>query len=160
MIAATEPAHCNRHAEKSMDADSAPKPSQAAIPGEPPDDWTRAVFASVDAMDVGTFTGFMTDDVRFQFAGQPQMSGRLATSDYLQAFFGSLDAITHDLKWQIRHRDTLIVHGQVAYRVGAGTANVSWINVLQIRDGKIADYLIFVDSAPLFGLLATHGKVR
>ncbi len=130
------------------------------MPGDPPDAWTRAVFESVDAMDVGTFTAFMADDVRFEFVGQPATIGRAATVAYLQAFFGSLDGITHVLHWQIRHQDALIVHGQAEYRVGASTANVSWINVIQIRDGKIADYRIFVDSAPLQALLANHRKAN
>jgi ketosteroid isomerase-like protein len=133
---------------------------RSATPGEPPDAWTRAVFRSLDAMDVERFTGFMTDDVRFQFAGQPEVIGRRATADYLNAFFGCLDAITHELQWQVRHHDTLIIHGQVEYRIADGTAGTSWIDVFQMSDGKIADYLIFMDSAPLQGLLATHRKVQ
>ena len=132
----------------------------ASTPGDPPDAWTRAIFQSVDAMDVGAFTAFMSEDVRFEFVGQPAMIGRPATIAYLQAFFGSLDGITHQLHWQIRHQDTLIVQGQAEYRVGAGTASVSWINVIRIRDGTIAEYRIFVDPAPLQALLTSHHKAR
>ena len=126
--------------------------------GDPPDAWTHAVFGALDSMDVEKFISFMTDDVRFQFAGQPAVNGRKATFDYVRAFLGAIDAIVHDLKWQVRHGDTLIVHGLAEYTVGTGKAPVSWINVLEMRGDRIADYLIFVDSAPLQGLLASHIK--
>ncbi|MDZ4755982.1 MAG: nuclear transport factor 2 family protein [Phycisphaerae bacterium] len=141
-----------------MNTRTVAKTASALKNGEAPDAWTQTLFGSLDVMDVEKFISFMTDDVRFQFAGQPEVNGRKATFEYLKGFLGMLDAIVHDLKWQVRNGDTLIVHGLAEYRAGAGRASVSWINVLTLRGGKIADYLIFVDSVPLAGLLASHTK--
>ena len=114
-------------------------------------DWTRRLFASIDAMDAGAFAGFLAEDGVFLFANQPQVCGRAAAESAVAGFFAAIKGLRHELLKEWRDSESAVVEGRVTYtRKDGSSVTLPFVNVLELRGTAVARYKIYVDATPLF----------
>ena len=109
------------------------------------------LFNGIDAKDHNLFGTFLTDDAQFRFANHPAVVGKDTIVSFLEGWFQSIAAIKHsDLV--VREGDGFVLtEGTVTYtRHNGTTLSVPFANVFNMVDGKIKDYLIYVDNSTLY----------
>ncbi len=112
----------------------------------------QALFQTIDNQDSEAFTQWLTADASFRFGNQPVVQGRDAIREYVQGFFASVQALSHQLERQWTTADGVVCHGQVTYtRHDSTQLTVPFCNVLNMTDGKVHEYLIFADTSALYG---------
>jgi len=110
-----------------------------------------AMFEAADSMDVDGWVRHQTEDVFFRFGNAEPIKGREAVRVAIKEFFGVIKGIRHTIihDWEIG--DTVIQELEVTYtRQDGDEVTVPAANILRFRDGQIAEYLIYVDQAPLW----------
>ena len=113
-------------------------------------DWTRVLFAAVDGRDADAFASFLADDVRFRFGNAPVVEGRQTVRDVVAGFFGSIEAVCHEVVETLHAGDTVVSRGQATYtRKDGSVLSVPFANVFKLAGGKIREYLIYVDASAL-----------
>jgi len=109
-----------------------------------------SLYTAVDALDAQGVVDHVTDDVQFQLGNFEQISGRKAVKDSNAAFFATIKAMHHSISGVWSSGDTAICDGTVHYtRLDQSEHEVPFAAHLGIRDGKIADYRVFVDISGL-----------
>jgi ketosteroid isomerase-like protein len=113
--------------------------------------WVQEIFAAVDAGDARRFAAAFAEDGQFCFGNAPAVIGRKAVEDAVAGFFASIRGCRHRL---IRFCDGpghCAMDGTVTYlRHDGRELTLPFANVFVMRGEAIAEYLIFVDVAPLF----------
>ncbi len=111
----------------------------------------RTVFEAVDNSDAKTLASLLTDDAIFRFSNNPEVKGKDNIVPFLEGFFASIQGTKHD---QIEHweiPDGVVMNGRVTYTRLDGSKYSCWFsNTFKLKDGKIKDYLIFVDNSKLY----------
>jgi ketosteroid isomerase-like protein len=114
--------------------------------------WVLEVLAAVDARDAARFANFIAEDGVFKFANAEPARGRAAIEAAVAGFFGTVRACHHRLLrcWQ-DGGDALAMQGTVSYtRLDGRELTLPFVNVFVMRGELIAEYLIYVDIAPLY----------
>ena len=113
--------------------------------------WMEALFAAIDAKDTKTFLTFLSEDAVFRFGNAEPISGRAAIGTAVDAFFASIHSSNHALANAWSAPEASVCHGTVTYRRHDHSyVTVPFANALYIdSDGKINQYLIHIDLAPL-----------
>ena len=113
-------------------------------------DWIEGLFQAIDAMDTDGFLSFLSDDAHFRFGNAPALMGKDAIREALDGFFASLKGLRHRIIRTWTHPDAVICQGEVTYtRMDASEVTIPFVNVLGMADDHIAEYLIYIDMAPL-----------
>jgi ketosteroid isomerase-like protein len=113
--------------------------------------FSEDMFRPADAKDVDGWTSFMTDDVRFVFGNGDPIEGRTTVHQAITAFFDSIAAIKHTVvdAWGID--DKVVQQLRVLYtRHDGSELDLPAANILTLRDGKVSEYLIYVDNHELY----------
>lgn len=113
--------------------------------------WFARLLARVDAKDTAGFVGFFHPEATFRFANQPPSRGRYDIGVAVEGFFGGVRALRHDIlhAWSVPGH--AICEGRVTYmRHDGAQVTLPFVNVLELRDGLVSDYRVYVDAAPLF----------
>ena len=113
----------------------------------------RELFASIDAKDAKTFASFISEEGRFIYGAQMDVSGRKAVEQAVASFFSSLDSLSHtNLKWwSADDGQTQFVYGDVHYVLPNGnTADIPFLNRFDFDGEKISLYHVFTDPTPMF----------
>ncbi len=114
-------------------------------------EWVIPLFHAIDAKDILKFTSFLSEDCAFRFGNNPIVSGKENISVIIAAFFDSIEALRHTITEQYHDKDSLICRGEVTYtRKDMKKVTVPFCNVFKTHDGKITQYLIYVDVMPLY----------
>jgi len=114
-------------------------------------DWVRALFEAIDRRDPEAFASFLTEDGTFRFGSQPEVRGRAAVTEAVRGFFSTISGLSHQLARQWSGDDAVVVEGHVTYtRLDGSRVTLPFADVLETRDGKVGDYRIYIDIAPLF----------
>lgn len=109
------------------------------------------LFAAIDAMDVEAFTGFLTDNASFRFGSAPAACGKAAIEAAVGEFFASLAGLSHVITAMATRGDMLFCEGETTYtRHDGKNVVVPFADVFEYEGGKIAEYRIYADLAPLF----------
>jgi ketosteroid isomerase-like protein len=111
----------------------------------------QSVFAAVDSSDAKGLTDFMTEDAVFRFSNNPEVVGKANIIPFLEGFFQSIKGTRHDQleAWEIP--DGFVINGRVTYTRHDGTTYPCWFsNTFKMKDGRIKDYIIFVDNSKLY----------
>lgn len=117
----------------------------------PTQDWWKGLFAAVDAKDTAAFIGYLTADAEFRFGNAPAARGREAIAAAVAGFFASIGGSRHRLVRTFDGGNSCACQGEVTYtRHDGSTLTLPFVNVFGMRDGLIAEYLIFIDIAPLY----------
>ena len=113
--------------------------------------WVRSLFDRIDAKDTEGWLEHLSNDARFCFGNAPELVGKGAIRDGVNAFFSTLSAIKHDIIETWSSTDTIICHGQVSYaRLDGSTLSVPFAVVFKLEgEGLVREYLIFADISKL-----------
>jgi ketosteroid isomerase-like protein len=113
--------------------------------------WVQQVFAAVDAGDARRFAAAFADDGQFRFGNAPAVVGRDAVEAAVAGFFASIRGCRHRLHRFWEGQGHCAMDGTVTYlRHDGRELSLPFANVFVMRGDRIAEYLIFVDAAPLF----------
>jgi len=108
------------------------------------------LYRSVDAKDPETFAGFLTDGASFRFANAEPVVGKDNVREAVTGFFSMIAGLAHTIDNVWAQGDDLICNGRVTYERHDGTElSAPFATIFKLEDGKIADYLIYVDASAL-----------
>ena len=109
------------------------------------------LFAAIDAQDSAAFVAYLSDDAIFRFGSAPAVQGRSAVQAAVEAFFGSIAGLSHDIHKALRDGRTLVCEGEVTYtRHDGSTIAIPFADVFEYAGDKIAEYKIYIDIRPLY----------
>ena len=116
--------------------------------------WAR-LFAAIDARDADAFAAFLTEDGEFRFGNAPPVLGRAAIRAAVAGFFAAIGGCRHRLIASWTGPGTAVCEGEVTYtRHDGSTLTVPFVNVFELRSGRIRSYRIYIDNGPLFSASA------
>ncbi len=112
-------------------------------------------YASYQRGDIPSLLEMVTDDVQWYMPGPSEVpaAGRRAGRDQVAEFFTKLNESDEVLAFEPRtylaDGDTVVVLGRYSARVKATgrTTDFEWVHVFSVRDGKIASWEQFYDTA-------------
>lgn len=114
-------------------------------------DRLEALFKAVDAQDVESFLGFLTDGANFRFGSAPPAKGKEAVRATVGGFFSSIAACRHVLTRAVTESDVIICEGEVTYtRHDGSQLTIPFANFLELDGELIADYKIYADASALY----------
>ena len=116
------------------------------------EDTVRAIIEATDAADVNWISDLVTDDIRLQFGSAEPTVGKQVLIDGAVAFNASIASIRHDVNalWTVEP-DVVITEMMVHYeRLDGQSVSLPCTNIFRVRGGKIADYRVYMDIAPVF----------
>lgn len=113
--------------------------------------WLESIGKAIDSRDADKFVEFLTEDCIFRFGNQPEVTGKVATRDYVAEFFKMIGGCEHKVIDFLERDNTVVWQGEVLYtRLDSKKVNVKFVNVFHLKDNLIKDYLIYIDNTPLF----------
>lgn len=111
----------------------------------------QSAFTAVDNSDAEALAGLMTDDAVFRFSNNPEVVGKQNIVPFLEGFFKSIRSTRHDQieAWEVP--GAIVMNGRVTYtRLDGSTYSCWFSNTFRMKEGKIKEYLIFVDNSKLY----------
>jgi ketosteroid isomerase-like protein len=118
-----------------------------------PAELARSAFAANDARDIDALSELVTDDVRLTFGNAGTVTGRDAFRKASADFNASLDSFSHEITalFEVADAGVVVAELSVSYRrLDGRELTLPCCNVFRIRDGRIADYRIYMDINPVF----------
>lgn len=113
--------------------------------------WATKLFATVDGADGAGFVAFLAEDAVFRFANGPEVRGREAIRAAVDGFWASIRGSRHQVLRFWQDASTAAADGFVTYtRLDGTEVTVPFADVFVFRGDRIAEYLIYIDLAPLF----------
>jgi ketosteroid isomerase-like protein len=110
---------------------------------------TRALLAAADT-DIAAFFGFFTDDCEFRMANNEVVRGREAIQAWVAGYLGSVAGMRHVVLEEWVTDDVAAVRVEVTYTMRNGTEfSLPAVTRTRVRDGKVTEYLIFMDPSPV-----------
>ncbi len=114
-------------------------------------DYTRRLFALVDARDTDGFAGLFAEDGVLRFGNAEPIRGPRAIQEGIGQFFTTIKGLEHRTVNEWTEEDTTIVEAEVTYHLRDGkSVAVPAVTIYQRRDDLIAHYRIYVDLAPVY----------
>lgn len=111
----------------------------------------RQMFEAVDRQDSAAFVTFLTPDAAFQFANMPVARGAGAIAMAFEGFCNSIKSLRHEYIDFFDFGDAWVVEQLVHYVDRWDRQHcLPCVNILRLRDEKVADYRIYMDVTPLF----------
>jgi ketosteroid isomerase-like protein len=125
-------------------------PAAVSAVGVPPA--VRDVFQAVDAKDAARFVSYLTPDAVFRYANNPLVTGREGIQEAVAQFFQAVKSLRHVVSDTWAVNDMVFCKGEVSYVRHNDTlaGPFPFMNLFKMRDGLIAEYLIYVDISPLW----------
>jgi hypothetical protein len=110
---------------------------------------TRALLAAADS-DIAAFFGFFTDDCHFRMANNEVVRGREAIQTWVAGYLGSVAGMRHVVLEEWTADDVAAVRVEVTYTMRNGTTfTLPAVTRTRVHDGKVTEYLIFMDPSPV-----------
>jgi ketosteroid isomerase-like protein len=114
--------------------------------------WMHKMFAALDADGVPGLFPYLVDDVMFRFGSFPAGRGRETFAATWKAIAPHVGSLTHELLEVLEMGESAVCRGNVTYGLTDGThVTVPFANVFHLQNGKIAEYLIYIDASAVFG---------
>ncbi|WIY24990.1 nuclear transport factor 2 family protein [Parasedimentitalea psychrophila] len=108
------------------------------------------LYSAVDAMNATSIVSYVTEDVNFRLGNFDALVGRDPVKEANEAFFETISAMRHTITDILSEGETVFCTGSVHYtRKDQSGHEVPFATRLQLRDGKVADYQIYVDISGL-----------
>jgi len=115
--------------------------------------WLHEMFAALDADGVPGLFPYLHEDVKFRFGSFPAGRGREMFDQTWKAISSSIESLSHELLDTWESESSAICRGNVTYALTDGSrVTVPFANVFYLQDGRITDYLIYVDASAVFGI--------
>ena len=115
--------------------------------------WIHDMLEALDDKGVPGLFPYLHEDVRFRFGSFPPGRGRETFDATWQAISAHIESLSHELLdvWEID--GSAACRGNVTYGLTDGrVVTVPFANVFYLQDGRIAEYLIYVDASAVFGV--------
>jgi hypothetical protein len=113
--------------------------------------WLRSLIGTIDAADATGFCTFLTEDAVFHFGNAPPVSGRAAIERAVRQFFASIKRSHHQVLRVWPAAEAIALDGLVTYtRLDGTQITLPFADTLVLRGDRIAEYIIYVDIAPLY----------
>ena len=111
-----------------------------------------SMFADIDRMDAAAWASYLAPDVVMRFGNAAPVRGREACRDALDAFYGQIGGLRHDVVERWEDGAATIVEADVTYtRTDGQEVRVPVVTIYRIDAGDlISDYRVFIDLAPVF----------
>jgi ketosteroid isomerase-like protein len=114
----------------------------------------RELFAALDAGDIENALGLMKEDVDFRFGSADPVVGHTAISAQFATMAATIASMSHELLsvWTTGELDPAVIcEMNVTYRRHDGShLTLPCANIFRLRDGRIANYRIYMDVNPVF----------
>jgi ketosteroid isomerase-like protein len=111
----------------------------------------QSLFAAVDAMDVDGLLSFLSPDGTQTFGNQEPLRGHEQIRAANEAFFGMIDSMTHEILSLWEWDGTIVAQLKATYvRKDGRAVTVPAVTILKESAGKIVEYQVYVDQAPVF----------
>jgi limonene-1,2-epoxide hydrolase len=114
-------------------------------------DLARDAAAALDAGDIAKLAALMTDDVRLQFGSQEPIVGKEAFIAAAEASLASVAGFQHEIlaAWDVG--EAVVLEMTVHYRrLDGGEISLPCCNIFRLSGGRIADYRVYMDIAPVY----------
>jgi len=109
-----------------------------------------SLYSAVDAMDATSVARFVTDDVTFQLGNFDILTGRKDVESANASFFETIKAMRHTITGIWASGSTAFCDGLVHYtRKDLSEHEVPFATRLELQNGKITDYRVYVDISGL-----------
>ncbi|MGD2217077.1 MAG: nuclear transport factor 2 family protein [Gemmatimonadales bacterium] len=110
------------------------------------------LFQAIDARDADAFASFLSENAVFRYGSQPAVQGKEAIRGYVSGFFGTLQALRHQVIDTWEREDSMVCQGIVTYtREDGSDVSVPFTNIFRFEGELIRDYLVYIDPTPLAG---------
>jgi ketosteroid isomerase-like protein len=114
-------------------------------------EWLRPLFSAIDASDADAFCAYLTDDAVFRFGNAAPVQGRAAIEQAVSRFFASIRRSRHQLVRVWPAAGAVALEGVVTYtRLDGTEITLPFADTMVLRGGRIAEYYIYLDIAPLY----------
>ncbi|MEH6442622.1 MAG: nuclear transport factor 2 family protein [Oceanospirillaceae bacterium] len=108
------------------------------------------LYRAVDNKDINFLSKVLAEDIDFRIANFPSVTGKKAVIIANQQFFGTIKSMHHTLLNTYSVADDIFCHGTVDYQRLDGSAHQAFFSTaLKLKQGKIAEYLVFADLSKL-----------
>jgi ketosteroid isomerase-like protein len=111
------------------------------------------IFAATDAKDTAAKLELVTDDVVLMFGNAEPVRGRDGFARTSDEFNASLDSVRHEITalYDVPDADVVVVELRVHYRrLDGQELTLPCANCFHLRDGRIAEYRIYMDINPVY----------
>ncbi len=116
----------------------------------------KQVYTAFGRGDMLAILEMLTDDVEWSVPGSPevlpwagQRRGREQVGQFFQAVGGTLEFETFEPQQFIAQGEAVVVLGTERVRASGRVVETDWAMVFTIRDGKIARFRDYHDTAPI-----------
>jgi len=114
--------------------------------------WIHEMFDALDADGVPGLFPYLDEDVMFRFGSFPPGRGRANFDETWVAISAHIESLSHELLDVWDSGDSAVCRGNVTYALKDGNAvTLPFANIFYLRDGKIVQYLIYIDASAVFG---------
>jgi ketosteroid isomerase-like protein len=114
-------------------------------------EWMHRMLATVDAKDAAGFAGWFTPDAVMRYGSGEPMVGPGAIRGFCDRFFCAVDGIAHRVLAQWDEGAKTICQGECSYlRKDGRRLTLPFMTLSTRRGDKLAEYLVYMDAAPLF----------
>jgi ketosteroid isomerase-like protein len=108
------------------------------------------LYSAVDAMDAKDVASFVAENVTFKLGNFDTLNGRADVENANASFFETIKAMRHTISGIWESGSTAFCDGLVHYtRKDLSEHEVPFATRLEVQDGKITDYRIYVDISGL-----------
>ncbi|MCT4615949.1 MAG: nuclear transport factor 2 family protein [Marinifilaceae bacterium] len=105
----------------------------------------------LDNKNMDAVLSYLTEDCKFTAGNSDQITGKNSIQEVFQVFFSSVKSTKHDVQDIFESGDSLVHRGFVTYtRLDETQLCVPFCDVFKMRDGKICEYIIYIDWSELF----------
>ncbi|BFM38834.1 nuclear transport factor 2 family protein [Synechocystis sp. LKSZ1] len=113
-------------------------------------DQVKRLFARGEAFDSQGFIDFFTDHPVYQFGNFPVCFDKGAIKASVTAFFGSVNALYHDIKTLWEYGEVVFVEMDVTYwRKDGSQVTLPCFDICRFEGDKLAELRIFMDANPV-----------
>ena len=102
-------------------------------------------------MDGRRFAANLSEDCVLRYANNPEVRGREAVAEAIDAFYGTIGGLQHRPLGEWTVGETTILQFEVTYtRLNGGEVTVPAVSIMRSGGELIDDYRIYVDLAPVY----------
>ena len=110
------------------------------------------MLAALDVDGVPGLFPWLSDDVVYRFGSFPAGQGKESFNETWLAISSQVESLSHDLLDTWETGDSAVCRGNATYSLSDGrSVTLPFTNVFYLSDGKISEYLIYIDASAVFG---------
>ncbi len=112
-------------------------------------DVTRDLLKAADT-DIAAFFAAFTDDCQFRMGNAETVVGRENIQAWVANYLGAVGGMRHVIFEEFSDGDVAALRVEVTYSMADGKEfTLPAVTRTKIRDGKVSEYLIFMDPSPV-----------